>query len=136
MDDILTDISDLFLGNGIIVILGCLIVGMFLKGSIKRLPNKYIPYINAIIAVILGFLIPGTFEDESIIAKVILLIFLGLSSTGLYEALCVVLKDRFSVDIKQIYNNILNSDKDAASSQTQEDVPRGDRPNDDDDLDG
>lgn len=123
MDDILTNITDLFLGNGIIIVIGCLIIGMFLKGSIKNLPNKFIPYINTVIAVILGFIIPGTFEEEFIVSKIILLMFLGLSSVGLYEILCLLVKDRFSVDIKKIYNNIINSDKNEAPSQTQEDVP-------------
>ena len=123
MDDILTNITDLFLGNGIIIVIGCLIIGMFLKGSIKKLPNKFIPYINAIIAVILGFIIPGTFEEEFIVSKIILLMFLGFSSVGLYEALCLLIKDRFSIDIKKVYGNITNADKNDASSQTQEDVP-------------
>ena len=57
MDDILTNITDLFLGNGIIIIIGCLVVGMFLKGTFKSIPNKFIPYINAVIAVILPILL-------------------------------------------------------------------------------
>ena len=125
MDDILTNITDLFLGNGIIIIIGCLVVGMFLKGTFKSIPNKFIPYINAIVAVILGFIIPGTFEDEFIVSKIILLIFIGFSSVGLYEALCLLIKDRFSVDIKKIYNNLINSrNKNEAIDQTQEDVPQ------------
>lgn len=124
MDDILTNITDLFLGNGIIIVIGCLVVGMFLKGSIKKFPNKFIPYINSIVAIILGFVIPNTLEDKPIVSKVILLMFLGLSSVGLYEALCLLIKDRFSIDIKKIYNNIINTKTDnAQSSQTQEDVP-------------
>lgn len=125
MDDILTNITDLFLGNGIIIIIGCLVVGMFLKGTFKSIPNKFIPYINAVVAVILGFIIPGTFEDEFIVSKIILLIFIGFSSVGLYEALCLLIKDRFSVDIKKIYNNLINSrNKNEAIDQTQEDVPQ------------
>ena len=104
MDDILTNITDLFLGNGIIVILGCFVIGMFLKGSIRKLPNKYIPYVNAVIANILGFMIPNTFDDEPVISKIIILAFLGLSSVGLYEAICTAVKQRFSIDINKIYN--------------------------------
>ena len=123
MDDILTNISDLFLGNGIIIVLGCFIVGTVLKGTIKNFPNKFIPYVNAIISVVLGFLIPGTFEGEPVLSKVILLAFIGLSSVGLYESLCTAFKNRFSLDIKQIYNNIIKSDKSEAESQTHKDVP-------------
>lgn len=121
MDDILTNITDLFLGNGLIIVIGCFVVGMFLKGSIKNLPNKFIPYINIVVAIILGFVIPGTFEDEFIISKIIILAFLGLSSVGLYEVLCIVIKDRFSIDIKQIYNNMVKN-KEEAQSQMQKDI--------------
>ena len=112
MDDILTYITDLFLGNGIIIILGCFVVGMFLKGSLKKLPNKYIPYINTLIAIALGFLIPGTYDEEPIVSKIIILAFLGLSSVGFYEAICTAVKNRFSIDINKIYNNIVNTSND------------------------
>lgn len=122
MEDILTNVSDLFVGNGIIIVIGCFVIGTILKGTIKKLPNKYIPYINSVVSVILGFAIPGTYENENIVAKIIVLIFLGLSSTGMYEAICIIVKDRFSIDLKQIYNNIIN--KSESSSQTPEDVPQ------------
>lgn len=108
MNDILTYITDLFLGNGVIIILGCFVVGMFLKGSLKKLPNKYIPYINTLVAIVLGFLIPGTYDEEPIVSKIIILAFLGLSSVGFYEAICTAVKNRFSIDINKIYNNIIN----------------------------
>ena len=127
MEDILTNVSDLFVGNGIIIVIGCFVIGTILKGTIKKLPNKSIPYINSVVSVILGFAIPGTYDDENIIAKIIVLIFLGLSSTGMYEAICIIVKDRFSIDLKQIYNNIIN--KSESSSQTQEDVPQENKDN-------
>lgn len=127
MEDILTNVSDLFVGNGIIIVIGCFVIGTILKGTIKKLPNKYIPYINSVVSVILGFAIPGTYDDENIIAKIIVLIFLGLSSTGMYEAICIIVKDRFSIDLKQIYNNIIN--KSESSSQTQEDVAQENKDN-------
>lgn len=126
MDDVLTNVSDLFLGNGIIIVIGCLLVGTIIKGSIKNIPNKYIPYINAVVAVILGFIIPGTFEGENIVSKIVILAFLGLSSVGLYEALCITIKERFSIDIKRIYNNIVNDKSNDSCSQTLEDVPKDD----------
>ena len=121
MDDVLTNITDLFLGNGLIIVIGCFVVGMFLKGSIKNLPNKFIPYINIVVAIVLGFVIPGTFEDEFIVSKIIILSFLGLSSVGLYEILCIMIKDRFSIDIKQLYNNMIKS-KENTQDQMQKDI--------------
>lgn len=109
MENILTSISDLFLGNGIIIIIGCMIMGLFVKGSFKKIPNKYIPFINMGISIILGFVIPGTFADRDIVSKIILLMFLGLSSVGLYEMLCITLKDRFSIDVKKIVSKFSNN---------------------------
>ena len=80
MDEITAHITNLFLGDGIIIILGCFVIGMFLKGTFKKFPNKYIPYVNMVVAIILGFLIPDTFADKPIVSKVIILAFLGLSS--------------------------------------------------------
>ena len=111
-------LEDLFLGNGIVIILGCFIVGMFLKGSVKGLPNKYIPYINALVAIVLGFLIPGTYDDKPIASKVIILAFLGLSSVGLYETICTAVKNRFSIDLEKIYNNIVNGSNDKQEEST------------------
>lgn len=104
MNEVLTDISELFLGNGIIIVLGCFVIGTILKGTIKNFPNNLIPYVNAVISVALGFLIPGTFEDKPIATKIILLAFLGLSSVGLYESLSIVFKNRFSLDVKKIFD--------------------------------
>lgn len=112
MDNILTSISDLFLGNGIVIIIGCMIAGLFVKGSFKKVPNKYIPFINIGISLILGFAIPGTFEGKDIVSKVIILMFLGLSSVGLYESFCIILKDRFSIDIKKIVSKFSNTNND------------------------
>ena len=124
MDEILTYVTDLFLGNGIIIILGCFIVGMFLKGSFKNFPNKYIPYVNTLVAIILGFLIPRTYDEEPIVSKIIILAFLGLSSVGFYEAICTAVKNRFSIDINKIYNNIVNTsnvyEEDESNNQTEE----------------
>ena len=131
MDDILTYITDLFLGNGIIIILGCFVIGMFLKGSLKKLPNKYIPYINTLVAIVLGFLIPGTYDEEPIVSKIIILAFLGLSSVGFYEAICTAVKNRFSIDINKIYNNIINTsidysvEEEESNNQTDGTVSQG-----------
>ncbi len=103
MESILNNLNDLFLGNGLIIVLACMILGLFIKGS-TIIPNRYIPFINIIISVILGFVIPNTFADYDIVSKVILLAFLGLSSVGLYEALCIVVQERFSISIEDIVN--------------------------------
>ena len=133
MDALTNVIADIFVGNGAIIVIGCFVIGLFLKGSLKKLPNKYIPYINSITAIVLGFLIPNTYSDKPIVTKVILLAFLGISSVGLYETICNIVQKRFSINLEQIVNNIVNpkedkkdEEKDELSSQTPEDVPRDD----------
>ena len=130
MVDFASIISDIFVGNGAIIVIGCFIVGLFLKGSVKKLPNKYIPYINSITAIILGFLIPDTYSDKPIATKIILLAFLGITSVGLYESICNAVQKRFSINLSQIINNIINPKEEDSdeknyelSSQTPEDVP-------------
>lgn len=108
MENILNSISDIFLGNGAIIAIGCMIVGLFIKGTFTKIPNNFIPLINIVLSLILGFIIPGTFEDKDIVSKVILLICLGFTSVGIYEGLCILIKNRFSVDVKKIVNNIFS----------------------------
>lgn len=142
MEDIFTNITDLFIGNGVVIILGCFVIGTLLKGTFKKFPNKFIPHMNVIISIILGFIIPGTFTDMSIPSKVICLAFIGLSSVGLYEILCTTVKQRFSVDLKRIYNNIVNaiddegyeefSDESEDADQEPEDLPQDDDIDDND----
>ena len=77
-------------------------------------------------------LIPDTYSDKPIVTKVILLAFLGLSSVGFYEIICTIVKKRFSINLEEIYNNIVNDEgqkdeeRDESSNQTPEDVPRDD----------
>lgn len=132
MDEFDKVLAGIFDDNGVIITIGCFVIGLFLKGSIKGLPNKYIPYINSLIAIILGFLIPDTYSDKPIVTKIILLAFLGISSVGLYEYICNIVQKRFSVNLKQIINNIINiNESNELTSQTLEDVPH----NDDNDTD-
>ena len=127
MDEFDKVLAGIFDGNGVIITIGCFVIGLFLKGSIKGLPNKYIPYINSLIAIILGFLIPDTYSDKPIATKIILLAFLGISSVGLYEYICNMVQKRFSVNLKQIINNIINiNESNELTSQTLEDVPHND----------
>ena len=123
MENILSSISDLFLGNGIIIIIGCMVVGMILKGTFKKFPNKFIPFINIGISIVLGFLIPDTYSDRDIVSKVIILMFLGLSSVGLYEALCIIIKDRFSIDIKKMISKFSAGEKEENNDDEMEWYP-------------
>lgn len=121
MDEFLSYVSELFLGNGIIISLACLTVGMFLKGTFKKFPNKYIPFSNVVVAIITGFAIPGTYSDKDPVSKVIILAFLGLSSVGLYESLCIIVKKRFDIDIAEIISHY-GSASDPDTGNTSNDV--------------
>ena len=122
MDEFLSSVSELFLGNGIIISLACLTVGMFLKGTFKKFPNKYIPFSNVVVAIIAGFAIPGTYDDKDPVSKVIILAFLGLSSVGLYESLCIIVKKRFDIDIAEIISHYGSSASDPKTGESSNDV--------------
>lgn len=142
-NNLVTSISELFLGNGIIISLACMTVGMFLKGTFKKVPNKYIPFINVIIAIVTGFLIPNTYADKDVVSKVIILSFLGLSSVGLYESLTTIVKKRFDIDLTEIFSfDESDSDSDTVEnpdvlldSSVSEDDPESDKSKDDTDID-
>ena len=112
MDNILTSISDLFLGNGIVIIIGCMIVGLFVKGSFKKVPNKYIPFINIGISIILGFMIPGTFEDKDIVSKVIILMFLVFPLLAFMNHFVSYLKIDLALTLKKIVSKFSNTNND------------------------
>ena len=101
----MTNISDLLVGNGLMIAVFCMILGLFIKGSTK-IPNKFIPCINMVVSVILVFVIPNTYTDKDMVSKIIILMFIGLSSVGLYETLCIIVKDRFSIDLKSILSKV------------------------------
>lgn len=119
MDNFLSCLSDIFIGNGFIIILACLLVGAVIKGTASKIPNKFIPFINMVISIVLGFIIPGTYDDRDIISKIIILIFIGISSTGFYEVLCVMVKRRFSIDLTKLIKKCLGDGSDE-SIETQQ----------------
>lgn len=121
MDEIYTSISDLFLGDGIIISIACMTFGLFLKGTFKKVPNNLIPFINIVIAIVAGFAIPGTYSDRDVVSKVIILSFLGLSSVGLYESLCIIVKRRFDIDLTEIFSKYGNAS--AAKTSDSSTVP-------------
>ena len=123
MDNFLSCLSDIFIGNGFIIILACLLVGAVIKGTASKIPNKFIPFINIVISIVLGFVIPGTYDDRDIVSKIIILIFIGLSSTGFYEILCVMVKRRFSIDLTKLVKKCLgdNSDESIETEQSSSD---------------
>lgn len=122
MNELTTSINDIFVGNGLTIVISCFVIGSIVKGSFSFIPNKFIPFINIVVAEILGFVIPDTFVDRDVISKVILLAFIGLSSVGLYESITTVIKKRFSVDLPKIFLRIFGKEDDEVLSKLAEDA--------------
>jgi hypothetical protein len=122
MNELTTSINDIFVGNGLTIVISCFVIGSIVKGSFSFIPNKLIPFINIVVAEILGFVIPDTFVDRDVISKVILLAFIGLSSVGLYESITTVIKKRFSVDLPKIFLRIFGKEDDEVLSKLAEDA--------------
>ena len=77
------DISVLTQYVSIVVVGICLCVGYIIKNSLDFIPNKYIPLIMGVLGLILNILIN---LSSGINAEVVLVgLFSGLASTGLYE---------------------------------------------------
>lgn len=77
------DISVLTQYVSIVVVGICLCVGYIIKNSLDFIPNKYIPLVMGVLGLILNILIN---LSSGINAEVILVgLFSGLASTGLYE---------------------------------------------------
>ena len=122
MDELTTSINNIFVGNGLTIVISCFVIGSIVKGSFSFIPNKFIPFINMIVAEILGFVIPDTFAERDVISKVILLAFIGLSSVGLYESITSIIKKRFSVDLPQIFLRIFGKDGDETLNKLAQDA--------------
>lgn len=77
------DISVLTQYVSIVVVGICLCVGYIIKNSLDFIPNKYIPLIMGVLGLIINILIN---LSSGINAEVVLVgLFSGLASTGLYE---------------------------------------------------
>lgn len=122
MDELTTSINSIFVGNGLTIVISCFVIGSIVKGSFSFIPNKFIPFINMIVAEILGFVIPDTFAERDVISKAILLAFIGLSSVGLYESITSIIKKRFSVDLPQIFLRIFGKDGDETLNKLAQDA--------------
>ena len=107
MDTIILDIwymlQNLFLNEGLLILFTCLIIGMIIKGTVNKIPNKIIPGITAGVGVLLTFLI-GSFIDDQIIVRILKGAIIGWSSVGLYECLCLIISKRFSIDLTSIFS--------------------------------
>lgn len=113
-NDIFSAIAKLFLSDGLIIVLACLVIGMVIKGTFDKIPNKYIPLINAGVGIIISVAL-GAFSSEGIASQIVKGIILGGSSTWVYEVLTVIVSKRFSIDLgsigKKINKNQSDNDK-------------------------
>lgn len=87
MNEILKFIEDLFLSNGIVIAVGCFVVGQIIKSALDMIPNKYIPLICGILGAVAGATIPGIFPDTHVVIAAINGLALGWAATGGVETI-------------------------------------------------
>lgn len=84
------DLSVLTQYLSVVVVGICLCVGYMIKNSLDFIPNKYIPLIMGCLGLIINILIN---LSTGITSEVVLIgLFSGLASTGLYEAFRNIIK--------------------------------------------
>ena len=93
MENVFEFIAQLFLTNGIIIAVATFVVGEILKGF-KKIPNNIIPLVGGLLGIILGISIPNLFEGKDIITSGILGLALGWASTGGYETIKNLRKEK------------------------------------------
>ena len=86
MDSVMEFISNLLVGDGLIVAVATFVVGEIVK-SLNYIPNKYIPLIGGVLGIILGVAIPDLFVGKDIVTSGVLGLVLGWAATGGYETI-------------------------------------------------
>lgn len=97
--DIWTLLQDIFLRQGIVVIIACLVIGSLVKHNISIIPNKYIPVIVTVCGAILSLLL-HSFSEDPIAMQVVKGAILGWASTGVHQFGKAFLQNRFKLFIK------------------------------------
>lgn len=79
-------ITNLFLGDGLIIAVAAFVVGKILK-NFDKLDNDFIPLIGGALGSVLGVFLLGVYADKDIITAGILGLALGWAATGGYETI-------------------------------------------------
>ena len=89
MEAVINFITELFLTNGIVIAMGCFIVGQIIKHWIpdEVMQNRFIPAICGVLGAALGVMIPGIFPDTHPIICAIQGLALGWAATGGVETI-------------------------------------------------
>ena len=86
MESVVEFISNLLVGDGLIIAVATFVVGEIVKG-LNYIPNKYIPLIGGVLGIILGVAIPDLFVGKDIVTSGVLGLVLGWAATGGYETI-------------------------------------------------
>jgi len=87
MDQLIGFISDLLLGDGLIIAVAVFIFGEIIKTFENKKLNQFIPLTGSLIGIALGLTLPTVFINQDIISKAIMGMALGWAATGAYETI-------------------------------------------------
>ncbi len=82
MEAILKFMEDLFLTNGIVIAVGCFVLGEIIKHTLNFIPNQYIPLISGIAGLSLGVFVPSIMPETHPVIRAIEGLALGWAATG------------------------------------------------------
>lgn len=82
MEAVLQFIEELFLTNGIIIAVGCFVLGEIIKHALSFIPNQYIPLICGVVGLALGVFVPTIMPDTHPVIRAIEGLALGWAATG------------------------------------------------------
>ena len=81
-------ISSIIPYGGLIVVVFCFVVGQIIKSALcEKIPNTYIPLITAVLGGLIVLVLPTTFSDQPLGARIIYGILCGWAATGAYESI-------------------------------------------------
>ena len=72
------------------VVLGCCAIGYIIKTSFDFIPNKYIPFIMAVLGVVLNIAISKSFDMNVFLGGLLS----GLSSVGLHQSFKALIENK------------------------------------------
>lgn len=81
------EIFDFIFNNGVVIIVGCFIIGEIIKKSLSFIPNQMIPLIGGVLGIVAALLIPSVFPEVDTGTKIIYGLACGWAATGGYETI-------------------------------------------------
>lgn len=95
MEEVITQVYDMLLSDGILILLACYVVGNIITRCIPKINNNYTVPLLSLTGIVLMMLIPSVYPDDPTSVRLVKGLILGWSSTGLHEFLKGLVKSGY-----------------------------------------